>query len=140
MDNLPGESESESEFFEKKRLKMVAEQIESRGLRELRLLAAMRRVPRHRFVSLGELDMAYYDGPLPIGCGQTISQPYIVALMTSLAALKGEETVLEVGTGSGYQAAVLACMARRIITIERHPELADRRASYWQDWVMATLR
>jgi protein-L-isoaspartate(D-aspartate) O-methyltransferase len=126
MSDLLNETYTPIGDFEQKRLKMVVEQIERRGLRQPRLLEAMRRVPRHRFVSFTEQESAYYDGPLPIGCGQTISQPYIVALMTNLAALNGDETVLEVGTGSGYQAAVLACMARCVHTIERHAELAER--------------
>ncbi len=108
------------------RLNMVAEQIERRGLRQERLLEAFRRVPRHRFVPADMQSLAYYDGPLQIGCGQTISQPYIVALMTSLAQLEGTENVLEIGTGSGYQAAILACLAHRVHTIERHPALAER--------------
>jgi protein-L-isoaspartate(D-aspartate) O-methyltransferase len=113
------------ENFEEKRLVMVASQIEHRGLTEPRLLRAFRSVPRHRFVPLNLQDQAYTDGPLPIGSGQTISQPYIVALMTSLAALTGEENVLEIGTGSGYQAAVLACLAKTVHTIERHAALVD---------------
>ena len=113
------------ENFEEKRLAMVSSQIEHRGLTEPRLLAAFRSVPRHRFVPLDLQDQAYTDGPLPIGSGQTISQPYIVALMTSLAALTGDEIVLEIGTGSGYQAAVLACLAKTVHTIERHGALVD---------------
>jgi protein-L-isoaspartate(D-aspartate) O-methyltransferase len=104
---------------------MVAEQIAYRGLREARLLGAFKKVPRHLFVSPEQRSMAYADGPLPIGQGQTISQPYIVALMTDLLALKGDETVLEVGTGSGYQAAILAHMAKQVHSIERHAELAE---------------
>jgi protein-L-isoaspartate(D-aspartate) O-methyltransferase len=113
------------DLFEEKRLEMVATQIEHRGLTNSRLLQALRSVPRHRFVPLEVQDQAYSDGPLPIGSGQTISQPYIVALMTSLAALTGDENVLEIGTGSGYQAAVLACLAKTVHTIERHPALVD---------------
>jgi protein-L-isoaspartate(D-aspartate) O-methyltransferase len=90
-----------------------------------RVLMAMSRVPRERFVPLGEKHLAYEDRPLPIGMGQTISQPYIVALMTSLLELTGEEKVLEVGTGSGYQTAILAELARLVITVERLPELAE---------------
>lgn len=108
------------------RTAMVAEQIERRGLHEARLLTAMRTVPRHRFVPPNMRAMAYEDGPLPIGNGQTISQPYIVALMTDLLQLNGTENVLEVGTGSGYQAAVLSHMARTVHTIERFSDLADR--------------
>jgi protein-L-isoaspartate(D-aspartate) O-methyltransferase len=97
---------------------MVAEQIERRGVKDPRVLEAMRQVPRHEFVPEAERDEAYDDRPLPIGHGQTISQPYIVALMTESLALKGTEKVLEVGTGSGYQAAVLSLLAKEVFTIE----------------------
>jgi protein-L-isoaspartate(D-aspartate) O-methyltransferase len=86
----------------------------------------MRSVPRHCFVPEEYRDMAYSDGPLPIGTGQTISQPYIVALMSESVALKGSEKVLEVGTGSGYQAAILGFLAREVHTIERHISLAEQ--------------
>ena len=86
----------------------------------------MRRIPRHYFVPGEYANIAYSDSPLPIGHGQTISQPYIVALMTELLELEGEENVLEVGTGSGYQAALLSCLAREVHTIERYSELADK--------------
>jgi protein-L-isoaspartate(D-aspartate) O-methyltransferase len=109
MDNLQ---------FNAERVKMVETQIQYRGITDQRVLDTMRRVPRHRFVPEEYQDEAYEDHPIPIGKGQTISQPYIVALMTSLMELKGEETVLEIGTGSGYQAAVLACLARKVYTIE----------------------
>ncbi len=109
------------------RQRMVDEQIAARGLREARLLEAMRSVPRHCFVPPEYRHLAYADGPLPIGSGQTISQPYIVALMTHLLSLTGEEKVLEIGTGSGYQAAVLARLARQVYTVERHAELARAR-------------
>ena len=112
-------------YFTTARERMVAEQIAYRGLRERRLLEAFKKVPRHLFVSPEQHSMAYADGPLPIGQGQTISQPYIVALMTDLLALKGDETVLEVGTGSGYQAAILAHMVKQVHSIERHAELAE---------------
>jgi len=112
-------------FFQEERERMVVEQIEQRGIRNERLLAVMRRVPRHCFVPPHLAGQAYEDGPLPIGNGQTISQPYIVALMSSLLGLEGDETVLEIGTGSGYQAAVLGELARTVHTIERHAELAD---------------
>lgn len=103
---------------------MVTDQIAGRGIRDPRVLAALRSVPRHAFVPLEYRYAAYMDGPLPLGSGQTISQPYIVALMTELLDLLGGEKVLEIGTGSGYQAAVLACIAGEVITIERHIELA----------------
>jgi protein-L-isoaspartate(D-aspartate) O-methyltransferase len=113
-------------IYEQQRMAMVTEQIERRGLTNPRLLDAFRRVPRHCFVPLGQQHIAYMDGPLSIGDGQTISQPYIVALMTSLAALQGDENVLEIGTGSGYQAGILACLAKTVHTIERFASLADR--------------
>jgi protein-L-isoaspartate(D-aspartate) O-methyltransferase len=100
------------------REQMVAQQIEAREVRDPRVLAAMRRVPRHLFVPPSLADEAYDDHPLPIGEGQTISQPYIVALMTELLGLKGGERVLEVGTGSGYQAAVLAETAGEVYSVE----------------------
>lgn len=107
------------------RTEMVAEQIARRGLRDPRLLAAFQRVQRHLFLPPPLRSHAYEDRPLPIGQNQTISQPYIVALMTSLLALKGEERVLEIGTGSGYQAAILSEMAQTVHSVERHLELAD---------------
>jgi protein-L-isoaspartate(D-aspartate) O-methyltransferase len=115
--------DSEIEFA-RLREEMVRRQIEQRGIRDPRLLEAMRSIPRHLFVPAGEAERAYNDGPLQIGSGQTISQPYIVAVMTDLLELKGDETVLEVGTGSGYQAAVLGKMARRVHTVERYAGLA----------------
>jgi len=100
------------------RAQMVREQIEARGIKDALTLQAMRKVRRHDFVPAGSGDAAYADHPLPIGHGQTISQPYIVAFMTEALALRGGEKVLEVGTGSGYQAAVLAEIAARVFTIE----------------------
>ncbi len=114
------------EEFALQRERMVRNQIERRGISDARLLAAMRSVPRHLFVPPDEAEFAYQDGPLKIGSGQTISQPYIVAVMTDLLELKGGETVLEVGTGSGYQAAVLAKLAGCVHTIERFEGLARR--------------
>lgn len=107
------------------RHQMVAEQIARRGVEEERLLEAFRRVPRHAFVPPEYQEWAYADGPLPIGYGQTISQPYIVALMVHLLHLRGDERVLEIGTGSGYQAAILACLTKEVHTIEYIPELAQ---------------
>ena len=104
---------------------MVAGQIEQRGVRDARTLAAMRKVPRHLFVPLALVGQAYDDHPLPIGHEQTISQPYIVAFMTEALGLHGGENVLEVGTGSGYQAAVLAEIAARVYTIEIVAPLAE---------------
>jgi len=110
----------------RERERMVDEQLKRRGITDARVLDAMRRIPRHRFVEEGLAHSAYEDHPLPIGEGQTISQPYIVALMTSLLGLTGQEKVLEVGTGSGYQTAVLGALARRVCSIERLPRLAER--------------
>lgn len=108
---------------------MVTRQIADRGVRDLRVLAAMRKVPRHEFVPDAEKRHAYRDMPLPIGEGQTISQPYIVALMTELAGIERGDRVLEVGTGSGYQAAVLAAMGAEVYSIEIVEPLARRAAA-----------
>ena len=107
------------------RERMVTDQIAARGVRDPKTLAAMRKVPRHLFVLPAAAGEAYDDHPLPIGHGQTISQPYIVAFMTEALGLRGGETVLEVGTGSGYQAAVLAEIAARVYSIEIVSALAD---------------
>jgi protein-L-isoaspartate(D-aspartate) O-methyltransferase len=109
---------------ESHRIRMVETQIKARGIKDEMVLEAMRKVPRHLFVPLESVDSAYSDRPLPIGHGQTISQPYMVAVMTEALGLQGGEKVLEVGTGSGYQAAVLAEVADRVVTTERVPELA----------------
>jgi protein-L-isoaspartate(D-aspartate) O-methyltransferase len=110
--------------FSAERQRMVREQLLGRNIRDGRVLDAMRSVPRHLFVPPEHRHLAYADSPLPIGEEQTISQPYIVALMTQLLDLGGEENVLEVGTGSGYQAAVLSILAQSVHTIERHESLA----------------
>ncbi|MBI4246947.1 MAG: protein-L-isoaspartate(D-aspartate) O-methyltransferase [Candidatus Rokubacteria bacterium] len=120
---------------------MVEEQLARRGIADARVLAAMHRVPRHLFVEEALRDRAYGDHPLPIGEQQTISQPYIVALMTSLLELRGPEKVLEIGAGSGYQTAVLAELTRRVCSIERLPVLATRaralleRLGYTNVWI-----
>lgn len=116
---------NEDPTYAKERERMVRDQLESRDIRDGRVLEAMRSVPRHRFVPEQHRHLAYADGPLPIGNGQTISQPYIVALMTQLLELKGTETVLEIGTGSGYQAAILAHLAQEVHTVELHDALAQ---------------
>ena len=108
---------------------MVEEQIVARGITDSMVLAAMRTVPRHEFVSDEWQDAAYEDHPLPIGFGQTISQPYFVALMSEALALEPGATVLEIGTGSGYQAAVLAEMGFDVFSIEIIPEIAVRTAT-----------
>ena len=112
--------------YETSRARMVEEQLAHRGITDERVLAAMRRIPRHLFVEEPLRDRAHGDHPLPIGEEQTISQPYIVGFMTQLLELRGQEKILEVGTGSGYQTAVLAELARRVCTIERLPRLAER--------------
>jgi protein-L-isoaspartate(D-aspartate) O-methyltransferase len=104
---------------------MVRRQLRRRGIEDERVLAAMARVPREAFLRADERRRAYRDGALPIGGGQTMSQPWIVAYMTSLLELEGHERVLEVGTGSGYAAAVLAECSAEVVTIERDPELAE---------------
>jgi protein-L-isoaspartate(D-aspartate) O-methyltransferase len=108
----------------RERERMVEEQLVRRGISDGRVLAALRKIPRHRFVEEALRDRAYGDHPLPIGEGQTISQPYMVAAMTQLLRLGGSEKVLEIGTGSGYQTAVLAELARRVCSVERLPALA----------------
>jgi len=114
--------------YRAQRLAMVADQIESRGVSDSRVLEAMRRVPRHLYVPARLRGEAYRDGPLSIGHRQTISQPYIVALMTELTRPRPEMKVLEVGTGSGYQAAVLAEIVESVFTIEIVPELGKQAA------------
>jgi protein-L-isoaspartate(D-aspartate) O-methyltransferase len=114
--------------FQSTRKRMVEEQIAARGVIDPTVLAVMETVPRHRFVSSDNLEWAYADGPLPIGQGQTISQPYIVALMTELLRIEPDDRILEVGTGSGYQAAVLGKMAAEVHTVEMIPELASQAA------------
>src|SRR3989440_4101962 len=107
------------------RNRMVDVQIARRGVRDSRVLEAMRRVPREDFVEPGFEEFAYEDGPLPIGEGQTISQPYIVALMIEAAEVKPGDSVLEVGAGSGYAAAIMSQIAERVHAIERHPALGE---------------
>ncbi len=122
---LNQEASAESNFQEA-RNRMVKEQIEQRGITELLLLSALRTVPRHEFVPENIRHLAYEDTPLPIGYGQTISQPYIVALMTEKAGVGPGSRVLEVGTGSGYQAAVLCAMGCEVYSIEIIKPLAER--------------
>jgi len=112
--------------FEKRRTRMVQEQLIPRGIDDPRVLEAMRTVPRHLFVEEALKAQAHGDHPLPIGQGQTISQPFIVALMTQALELRGDERVLEIGTGSGYQAAVLSRLCERVFTIERIDSLLGR--------------
>jgi protein-L-isoaspartate(D-aspartate) O-methyltransferase len=117
---------SQADPWQPARRRMIDDQIRARGVTNQAVLDAMRKVPRHLFVPPNLRDAAYDDGPLPIGQGQTISQPYIVAYMTEALGIRPGEHVLEIGTGSGYQAAVLAEIAREVYTIEIVPELADR--------------
>lgn len=117
---------TETELYSVLRLSMVDSQLRARGIRDERVLAAMGCVPRHEFVAESYRDQAYEDHPLPIGEGQTISQPFMVALMLELLMIEPSDRVLEVGTGSGYATALLAELAARVISIERHPSLADR--------------
>lgn len=105
---------------------MVEEQIIRRGVKDERVLAVMRKVPRHEFLPEGIRSMAYQDSALPLGEGQTMSQPYMVAMMSELLGLKSTERVLEIGTGSGYQAAVLAELCEKVYTVERIKPLAER--------------
>lgn len=112
--------------YQKEREQMVESQLARRGIKDKRVLDAMRQVPRHLFIPDDMRGLAYCDGPLPIGQGQTISQPYIVALMTELLELTGQEKVLELGTGSGYQAAILSHLAHQVYSVERHATLAQQ--------------
>lgn len=112
--------------YGKQRARMVETQIKARSITDPRVLKAMETIPRHLFVDEGLIDQAHADNPLPIGERQTISQPYIVALMTTALELKGKERVLEIGTGSGYQTAILAYLADRVFSIERIASLATR--------------
>lgn len=119
---------ADNDYYGELRESMVENQIKARGIKDERLLQAMREVPRHEFVSAPFPERAYDDTPLPIKEGQTISQPYMVAWMTDLLGLTGDETVLEIGTGSGYQAAILCKLAKFVYTVERHPALARTAA------------
>lgn len=121
--------QSESQGFSEQRERMIQKQLITRGVRDSRVLSAMNRVPRKQFVPLQLQGEAYEDWPLPIGFGQTISQPFTVAFMTEALKLSGPEKVLEIGTGSGYGAAVLACLATEVHTIERIASLAQQAQS-----------
>jgi protein-L-isoaspartate(D-aspartate) O-methyltransferase len=125
--------QTSEERWNAERARMVDEQIRARGVRNPSVLDAMRRVPRHLFVPEAERRSAYTDYPLPIGFGQTISQPYIVAFMTDALDVGKSHRVLEIGTGSGYQAAVLAELARAVFTIEIVPQLAERSRQTLQE-------
>ncbi|WP_159718830.1 protein-L-isoaspartate(D-aspartate) O-methyltransferase [Geminicoccus flavidas] len=107
------------------RARMVERQLKGRGITDPRVLAAMASVPRERFIAESQRDAAYVDGPLPIGEGQTISQPFVVAMMLQAAELQPDDRALEIGTGSGYAAAIMAEIVREVHTIERHPRLTE---------------
>ena len=115
-----------SDSFAINRERMIQDQLLARGIRDRRVLAAMREIPRHIFVEDALREQAYGDFPLPIGCGQTISQPYVVALMTEALQLSGVEKVLEIGAGSGYQTALLSRLCGRVYTVERVEMLMNR--------------
>lgn len=123
-----GASEETPSKYSRERQRMVHEQIRLRGVADEKVLGAMASVPRHRFVPWALKRKAYEDHPLPIGSGQTISQPYIVALMTEALKLKADDHVLEIGTGSGYQAAVLARIVKKVTTIEIKKKLHEKAA------------
>ncbi len=116
-------------FFDRSRESMITDQLKTRGIADEKVLEAFRRVPRHLFVRKKQIIFAYEDYPLPIDQGQTISQPYIVALMTESLELRGDEKVLEIGTGSGYQTAILAELAGHVFSVERFPGLSKNAAS-----------
>ena len=126
---LQSEQKQDNVQWKKEAKKMVNAQLTSRGIKNEKLLQTMANTPRHLFIPESLMDLAYTDQPLPISDGQTISQPYIVAIMTELLQLKGHEKVLEIGTGSGYQAAILAQLADTCYTIELIPTLADSAAN-----------
>ena len=114
------------DLYKKQRMRMVETQIRARGISDARVLAAMETIPRHIFVDDGLQDQSYQDNPLPIGEGQTISQPYIVALMSQAMEISKKDKVLEIGTGSGYQTAILAELADQVFSIERIAKLASK--------------
>ena len=123
---LPTMNTVDGDEFAKRRQQMVREQLQSRDISDPRVLAAMGKVPRHEFVPADFVQAAYEDNALPLKSGQTISQPYIVAYMTQALELRGPERVLEIGTGSGYQAAILAEIAQEVYTVEILPELQQQ--------------
>jgi protein-L-isoaspartate(D-aspartate) O-methyltransferase len=119
--------------FAERRVRMVMQQLAERGIHDTRVLAAMGRLPRERFVPVDLWHLVYEDCALPIAENQTISQPYMAAVLAEALRLQGHERVLEVGTGSGYQAALLGLLARRVISVERHPFLAERASVLLRD-------
>jgi len=126
--------------FSKERETMVAEQIEAKGIRDRNVLAAFKKVCRERFIPEEYRPESYGDHPVPIGSGQTISQPYMVALMTDLLKLKREDRVLEIGTGSGYQTAILAEISAQVFTIEKIPGLGEKAGALLHDLGYADIK
>jgi protein-L-isoaspartate(D-aspartate) O-methyltransferase len=133
----PGEREDK---FARKRQAMVQKQLEGKGINDRRVLEAMRRVPREKFVLLRDQREAYADTPLPINFGQTISQPYMVALMTKCLRLEGPEKVLEIGTGSGYQTAILCLLCEMVYSVEKHPELHAKAGAVLRELGLQNVR
>jgi protein-L-isoaspartate(D-aspartate) O-methyltransferase len=132
-DASPAQRAERDNLLATRRREMVETQIRARGIKDPAVLAALEKVPRHRFVLTDDVDYAYADTPIGIGLGQTISQPYIVAFMTEALKVEPTDKVLEIGTGSGYQAAVLGELAREVYTIEIVTELADRSSRLLQE-------
>lgn len=130
----------EHDRYEVARRRMLTEQLIPGGVNDQRVIEAMGKVPRHLFVSPGIIDQAYEDRPLPIGMGQTISQPLMVAIMTEALSLTGSERVLEIGTGSGYQAAILAELAKEVFTIERVDTLSIRARQILHKLIYTNIR
>jgi len=126
--------------FKKAREEMIRYQIKGRDIRDERVISAMSSIPREKFVLEGEKDNAYLDCPLSIGVGQTISQPFMVALMTQCLSLKGPEIVLEVGTGSGYQAVILSKLVKMVYTIERFSILAERAEKIFKELEIKNIK
>ena len=122
--------------FDQRRLQMVEDQMRRRGISDKRVLGAMETVPRHLFVEKHQQQLAYFDGPLPIGHEQTISQPYIVAFMTEELRIQGHHTILEIGTGCGYQSAILSMLAKKVVSLENVDKLAKtaRKRLYEQGY------
>ncbi|MFC1869566.1 protein-L-isoaspartate(D-aspartate) O-methyltransferase [Thermodesulfobacteriota bacterium] len=137
---LPTNSACEQGDYAGLRDHMVKEQIIARGIKDPRVIKAMKKVPRHRFVPAKNRVLSYGDYPLPIGKGQTISQPYIVAFMTEALELSAEDRVLEIGTGSGYQAAILAELVKEVYTIEIVPELGRRAQKTLEELKYVNIR
>lgn len=120
-------------MYTEEREHMIESQLRRRGIKDPRVISAMYQIPRHLFVSKSQWDEAYHDHPLPIACGQTISQPYMVAVMTEMLQVQPTHRVLEIGTGSGYQTAILAKLAAEVITIERYEQLTKEAAQRLKD-------